>query len=227
MEKRKKILKRVLAVCLCLCLAGIGAVLGINGYVKGSTSDRILSPEAAGKLANVDCILVLGCGVWGENTPSPMLADRLERSLEVYRLGAAPKLLMSGDHGRSNYNEVAVMKQYAMDAGVASEDIFMDHAGFSTYESLYRARDVFCAKRVIIISQGYHLPRALYIAERLGLEAWGVAADYRSYAGQMGREVREILARCKDFAMGLFRPDPTYLGPTIPVTGNGDATNDE
>ncbi len=226
MRKITKPILIVLIVCLSLGLLGSLAVAGINSLVVGSTQENILSPADAAQLSDVDCILVLGCGVWGDNQPSHMLADRLQRSVELYKAGAAPKLLMTGDHGRENYNEVSVMKQYAIDAGIPAENIFMDHAGFSTYESLYRAKDIFCAEKIIIISQEYHLYRALYIAEELGLEAYGVSANYRSYGGQLGRDLREILARCKDFTMTLFWPRPTYLGDQIPISGNGNATND-
>ena len=118
------------------------------------------------------------------------------------------------------------MKQQAMDAGIPSSDIFMDHAGFSTYESLYRARDVFDADRIIIVTQEYHLYRALYVAEALGLDAYGVASDYHTYRGQMFREFREMIARCKDFCLAIFQPKPTFLGEVIPISGSGDLTND-
>ena len=134
---------------------------------------------------------------------------------------------MSGDHGTVSYDEVNTMKQYAIDAGVPSSDVFMDHAGFSTYESVYRARDVFKAKKIIIVTQTYHLYRALYIANELGLEAYGVASDYDVYINQTQRELREVLARNKDFFTALFKPKPTYLGDAIPVSGNGDVTNDK
>ena len=173
-----------------------------------------------------DCILVLGAGVWSGGRPSHMLADRLDVAIDAYKAGGAPKLLMSGDHGRKEYDEVNVMKDYAIEAGVPSEDVFMDHAGFSTYESIYRARDVFLAERVLIVTQGYHLYRALYVARSLGLEAEGVAADLRPYRGQRYYDLREVLARCKDFAMCIFKPLPTYLGEAIPVSGSGDLTND-
>ena len=118
------------------------------------------------------------------------------------------------------------MKQFAIDRGVPSSDVFMDHAGFSTYETMYRARDVFSAKKVVIVTQQYHLYRAIYVARQLGLEAYGVASDPREYAGQPIREAREILARVKDFVMCIFEPKPTYLGEVIPVFGDGDLTND-
>jgi len=223
----RKIAKRIIIVLLCLALLGGIAVLGINGYVKKSTADQILSPEAASQLTDVDCILVLGCYVHDSGRPSDMLADRLRRGIALYKSGAAPKLLMSGDHGREGYNEVKAMKLEAMDEGIPSEDVFMDHAGFSTYESIFRARDVFAAKKIIIVTQEYHLYRALYIANALGLEAYGVASDYHTYVGQLNREVREILARNKDFVTSIVKPYPTYLGKVIPVNGDGDLTNDE
>jgi vancomycin permeability regulator SanA len=178
-------------------------------------------------LKDVDCILVLGAGVREDGTPSLMLNERLELGIALYQSGASQKLLMSGDHGRKDYDEVNTMKGYALSQGITSEDVFMDHAGFSTYESIYRAKEIFQAKKIIIVSQEYHLYRALYIADKFGIEAYGVAAKGEEYQGQTYREFREILARNKDFLSVIFRPKPTYLGEAIPVSGNGDVTNDE
>ena len=155
------------------------------------------------------------------------VSDRLTRGVELYDMSAAPKLLMSGDHGRVSYDEVNAMKQFAIDRGVPSEDVFMDHAGFSTYETMYRAKEVFAAKRVIIVTQKYHLYRAVYIAEQLGLEAYGVDSDLQSYIKQPYYNAREILARDKDFVKVIFKPKPTYLGEVIPISGSGDLTNDK
>ena len=224
---RKRIWKRLFVVLLCLALIGGITVLGINSHVKKSTADQILSPEEAAALTDVDCILVLGCYVHDSGRPSDMLADRLRRGIELYQSGAAPKLLMSGDHGQKDYNEVKAMKLEAMEEGIPSEDIFMDHAGFSTYESIFRARDVFAADKIIIVTQEYHLYRALHVANALGVEAYGVSADYHTYVGQAYRELREILARNKDFATSILKPAPTYLGEMIPVSGDGNLTNDE
>ena len=173
-----------------------------------------------------DCVLVLGCGVWGDR-PSHMLEDRLLVGIELCKKGASEKLLMSGDHGRDEYDEVNVMKTFATDRGLASEDVFMDHAGFSTYESMYRARDIFKAKKVLIVTQEYHLYRAIFVARKLGLDAYGVTSDLRDYGGQVFRDIREILARNKDLVYTIVQPEPTYLGDAIPVQGNGDATNDK
>ncbi|MGN1102331.1 MAG: vancomycin high temperature exclusion protein, partial [Huintestinicola sp.] len=149
-DRAKNRLRAFFKIFIILAVIGIAAIcaaIGISEYVKRSVSDRMLTPEAAAELSGIDCIIVLGCRVNGE-TPSPMLSDRLIRGVELYDKGAAPKLLMSGDHGRTNYDEVNAMKQFALDRGVPSEDVFMDHAGFSTYETMYRAKEVFAAKRV-------------------------------------------------------------------------------
>ena len=222
--------RRLLRTCIVLFSAALfcaAAVLCINGYVVRSTAKQILSPADAAALSDVDCILVLGCYVHENGNPSDMLADRLAQGIALYDAGAAPKLLMSGDHGQTSYDEVNAMKQHAIDAGVPSGDIFMDHAGFSTYESVFRTRDIFKAKKIIIVTQKYHLHRALHIANALGLEAYGVASDPRAYVGQLFREVREILARNKDFATAIIKPKPTFLGEPIPIFGDGDLTNDQ
>ena len=227
MTMKKKIIIRIFCVLVCLGILGGLAVLDINAFVKDSTKEQILTPQQAAALTDVDCILVLGCLVKRDGVPSDMLHDRLQRGVELYDLGAAPKILMTGDHGRDDYDEVDAMKRFAVEAGVPSENVFMDHAGFSTYESMYRARDIFKAKKILIVTQEYHLYRAIYIAESLGLEAYGVAADYRSYSGQLSRDVREMLARVKDFGTSLFQPKPTFLGEAIPIWGDGNLTNDE
>ncbi len=224
MKKRKLRITSMISVLLLLIFLGVGAVLGIDFFVKKSTENNIITSGEAAAVSDADCILVLGCQVNPDGSPSDMLADRLRMGVELYNLGAAPKLLMSGDHGREEYNEVETMKRYAVDSGIVSSDVFMDHAGFSTYESIYRAKEIFEADKVIIVTQKYHLYRALYIAEKLGVEAYGVASDYHAYLGQSKREVREVLARNKDFIISEIKPKPTYLGEAIPVSGNGDIT---
>ena len=221
---KRKLWKKLLIIFLILAVLGSVAVLIINGIVCSVGKKYMLAPESAA--IDADCIIVLGCQVKDSGEMSHMLHDRVQRGVELYKSGAAPKLLMSGDHGRENYNEVGAMKNYAIENGVPSSDVFMDHAGFSTYETVFRAKEIFGAKKVIIVTQEYHLYRAVYIARQLGMEAYGVAADYRTYAGQLGRDAREILARCKDVAVTMFRLKPTYLGDPIPITGNGDITND-
>lgn len=223
--KFKYIIKAI-TVLVILGIIGVLLLAGINIYMKQAVSDNIISEQEAATL-NADCILILGAGVYSNGSPSPMLEDRMLQGIKLYEKGASKKLLMSGDHGRVQYDEVNVMKQFAIDKGIPSEDVFMDHAGFSTYESIYRARDIFQAKKIIIITQDYHLYRALYISKELGLDAYGVAANLGTYGGQRSRDLREVLARAKDFTYCLIKPKPTFLGEAIPVSGNGDLTNDK
>lgn len=225
-QREKNMLKIFIIIILILCaLIGI-MMLSINFYVVNKTKSKIVTEKQAKELENVDCILVLGAGIWGDK-PSPMLEDRLLQGITLYNNQTSSKIIMSGDHGKEEYDEVNVMKDFAIEKGVKSEDIFMDHAGFSTYDSVYRAKEIFKAQKIIIVTQKYHLHRALYVAEKLGIEAYGVASDPREYRGQVVRELREVLARDKDFFKCIIKPEPTYLGDTIPVSGNGDATNDK
>ncbi len=206
-----------------LALAAALLLLAVNGYVCISAHSFI---QPANKVQTADAILVLGCGVNGY-TPSPMLQERLDTAVSLYQSGAAKKILMSGDHGEQYYNEVGVMKAYAMAKGVDSADIFMDHAGFSTYESLYRAKEVFGCNSLLVVTQKYHLYRTLYIGRQLDLSVTGVAADKTRYAGQFYRDVREIIARDKDFLTVLIKPIPSSVkGESTPITGDGNQTND-
>ena len=221
-----KIVKRVIIGMIIVILVILIILLGINFFVIAKTKNKILTEEQAKELEDVDCILVLGAGIWGEN-PSPMLEDRLLQGISLYQKGISHKMIMSGDHGRDNYDEVNVMKRFAIERNVKSEDVFMDHAGFSTYDSMYRAKDVFEVKKILIVTQKYHMYRAIYVAEQLGMEAYGVNSDPQAYAGQTIREVREVLARDKDWFKCMIKPEPAYLGETIPVSGNGNVTNDK
>ncbi|MBQ2661686.1 MAG: YdcF family protein [Clostridia bacterium] len=224
MKKNKKAIITVLAVLLVVALLPFL----LSSIVTLSTKSRIITAEEASSM-DFDCIIVLGAGVWGNiesARPSHMLEDRLKVGIELYKMGASNKIIMSGDHGRKDYDEVNVMKEYAIENGVESSDIFMDHAGFSTYESVYRAKEIFLAEKVLIVTQEYHLYRAIYDARALGLDAYGVSANLRGYGGQTYYDFREVFARDKDFLYCLFKPKPTYLGETISVFGDGDVTND-
>lgn len=219
----KKAVKIIIVILVLLFVVAATAAFSVDSFVMAKAKERIITAEEATQISDADCIIVLGCRVWSDNTPSAMLSDRLKRGVELYKAGAAPKLLMSGDHGREDYDEVNVMRKYAEEEGVDSKDIFTDHAGFSTYETMYRAKEVFKAKKVIIVTQSYHLYRAVYDAEKLGLEAVGVVSYERDYdSKQPYRDVREIAARCKDFIYCIFKPKPTYLGEVIPINGDGE-----
>ena len=195
----------------------------INLYMIMTTRKLIDNNKMT--LEDVDCILVLGAGI-RNNSPSPMLEDRLKASIKLYEDGVAKKILVSGDHQYNNYDEVNVMKNYLIENGIPSEDIFMDHAGLSSYDSMYRAKKIFKANRIVVVTQKYHLYRSLYIARMLDIDVYGVSANPRKYYGQTKRDVREYAARVKDFFKCLIMPEPTYLGEVIPINGNGDVTND-
>lgn len=217
-------------LCMFLFAFALLVFLGLTGiyiYVKHDVNPRLLTEEEAVGMEAADCIIVLGASVKNGDTPSPMLRDRLDKGIALYKAGLAPKILMSGDHGSEYYNEVSVMKRYAIANGVPSEDIFLDHAGFSTYESMYRANAIFGAQRVLIVTQEYHLTRAVYNAKMLGMDAYGVAAKPVQYGGQFIRNVREYLAISKDFVMTIIKPEPTLLGSPISLQQNGDITNGE
>lgn len=226
MKSNKITFKKLLIYMVCLAAFCALVVFSINSYVVFSVDERIITEQEAAALEDIDCILVLGAGVRNER-PSAMLQDRIDGGVSLYMAGASDKIIMSGDHGRKDYDEVNVMKNEAIEAGVPSDDVFMDHAGFSTYESLYRAKEIFGAEKIVIVTQEYHLFRALYIARQLGIDAYGVKADPRRYRGAVYREVREVLARNKDLVKCVFKPEPTYLGEAIPVSGDGDLTNDK
>ncbi|MCI9419761.1 MAG: YdcF family protein [Eubacterium sp.] len=229
-NKKHPICKRILLTGGALALLGCLCVLGLNLWVTISTSSQILEFSEDNPLDDEekdhDCIVILGAGLRG-NEPSPMLRDRLNKGISCYQNGVAPKILMSGDHGRDGYNEVQVMKQYAVSAGVPSQDIFMDHAGFSTYDSMVRAHDIFGLKNPVIVTQEYHIYRALFIGNNVGLDCTGIPTDYYKYGGQPYRIVREYIARCKDVGTVLLGAEPIYRGEPISITGNGDVTNEE
>ena len=226
----KKIFKRLFTTLVVLFVAALIFVIATNVYICVTASDRLYAPsEVSESLSDkkYDCILILGAGVRPDGTPSKMLEERLLCGLELFRAGVAEKIIVSGDNGQENYDEVNPMKAWLVSNGVPSESVFMDHAGFSTYDSVYRARTIFLAHRVCIVSQKYHLYRALYLADALSLDAVGVDAQLVTYSGQGMRELREVAARSKDFISAYFKPKPKYLGKTIPVFGDGNETNDK
>lgn len=223
---------KVLLLIIVLGMLGVMTGILINNRVISKSEDKIsymvtgdveIKQFAQNNLKNfgADCALVLGCGIVDENTPSDMLKDRLDVGIELYRQGIVPKLLLSGDNGQEHYNEIHVMLQYAKEAGVPEADIFCDHAGFSTYDSMYRAGSIFECEKVIVVTQKYHEYRALYIGDKLGLDVTGVSSDQRKYFGQTYRDVREVLARIKDFGKVFLRSKPTYGGEAIPISGSG------
>lgn len=228
--KNKKKTTAILAFALSLTLMLLVSLASISSGVKRTTLERVLDAEAASELYGIDCIVVLGAYVKTDGQPSDMLRDRLDTALALYNAGVSDRIIVSGDHGRAEYNEVGIMKKYLVENGVPSECVFMDHAGFSTYETMYRTNAIFFEesyyKRVIVVTQEYHLYRSLYIAKNIGIDAYGVPADLHTYSGQSKRDAREVLARFKDFFSCYLNVTPTYLGEPISIYGSGDQTND-
>ncbi len=224
MKKGRKMIITLIVIAA-LFVLGVISFFAIDLYVTKYTENNIFKEDTV--YGTYDCILILGAGVRDDGTPSKMLEERLSCGLDMYEKGLSKKILVSGDHGRVEYDEVNTMKAWLTEKGVPSEDVFMDHAGFSTYDSIYRAKEIFCANSILVVTQKYHLHRALYLCDSLGITAKGVDATKNVYYGQTMRDIRESAARVKDFFSGIIKPKPKYLGNIIPVSENGDITNDK
>ncbi len=231
-DRRRSFLSALWQGVLLLSICGIltmGLVLTVSLSMVHTTADRITTIEALGpdlEAGKYDCILVLGAGVRADGSPSEMLLDRVTVACDIYRAAGEADLpiLMSGDH-TGDYNEVGVMKTLAVEMDVPSEQVFLDHEGYSTYESLYRARYVFGVKKLVIVTQEYHLHRALHIARELGMEAVGVSADLRPYKLQTRYEAREMLARFKDMFTAAEGEYNDRLDLPVDLKGDGNLTN--
>lgn len=225
-EKTGKIIKRLVIGIGITIIAGVVAVAGINIFVMATTASKILDVDEASEKKDVDCIIVLGAGVRADGTPSKMLKDRLDKTIELYDSGVSETIIVSGDHRTKDYDEVNTMKNYLIDAGIPSECIFMDHGGLSTYDSMYRAKNIFSVKKAIIVTQKYHMYRAIYVAKSFGIDAYGVSAKEISYSGQTKRSIRELLARIKDVGYCITKPEAVVTGDKISLEESGDITND-
>ncbi|MDM9382773.1 ElyC/SanA/YdcF family protein [Chlorogloeopsis sp. ULAP01] len=198
-----------------LPLSAIITTLGLNFYVKTVTSNhRYTNPT---EVPTQRVAIVLGAGVYPDGTPSPMLSDRITAAVELYKLGRVQKLLMTGDNSSDDYDEVTVMQRYAVERGVPIEDITLDHAGFSTYESCYRAKEIFGIEQAVLVTQKFHLPRAVYTCRQLGVDAIALGTpDWESYRPQtiMYYNLREMISTLKAlWEVHITRPLPTFLGP--------------
>lgn len=202
-------------LCLLMVLGTILTPFILTVYIKIVTNNRRYFQ--AEKVPSEPVAIVFGAGVWADGTPTPMLADRVEGAVELYRLGRVNKILMTGDNATPEYNEVVAMQQYAERLGVPSQDIKLDYAGFSTYESCYRAKVIFGVERAVLITQKYHLPRAVYTCNQLGIEAVGLGTpDWGKFRDDSMRfyTQREVLAVIKAILeLHIIRPKPTFLGP--------------
>lgn len=220
------LLRRFLRLFLALVFFSVTAVLLINLWILQATEYSIFSD-----LKNIpakQAVLVLGSRVYSTGQVSTILADRLDASIDLYKAKKVQKILVSGDHGTDGYDEANAMRKYLLRKGIPIEDIFMDHAGFDTYDSVYRAKYVFQAESIVIVSQAFHVPRALMIAQGIGLDAVALTADRHEYprAGEIRTDLRESLARVKAFFDVMFSSKPKFLGTPIPLTGDGRVTED-
>lgn len=204
----------------------LAAALAANAWVihKGHRWVRTL-----GQSAHAQTAIVLGAYVYGTHGKlSPVLQDRVDMGIALFKAGRVDTLLLSGDHGRADYDEVNAMRAYAEQHGVPNQKIFLDHAGFNTYDTMARARRVFLVESAIVVTNRFHLARAMFLAHSQGIQTQGVVADQRVYVDADYNEQREFAARCKAFLyVYLWRPDPTFLGPAIPITGDARASHDQ
>ena len=225
-QPRTLVMRLLLAVVLLAVLAAAVVVVA-NTVTVMSTRDRVgtvaqLTRDMQGNPA--DAVLVLGASVHPDGQPSDILADRLEVAVDLYKAGAARAIIVSGDNRDSHYNESDAMKAYCVKLGVPSQDVYVDHAGNTTYESMYRARHLFGAERVIVATQAYHLYRAMFAGTQMGMQVWGVATDKGAYDDQFSYSVREIVARTKDFFAALLGVKVPLQEDPISLDDSGDLT---
>lgn len=224
---RQRWFRRGLVTILLLGLMLTVGTLLIDWRIEALSADKLLTFEQLSDQAAYDCVIVPGALVYEDGTPSGMLADRLDMAVKIYQSGITNRILVSGDHGRADYNEVGVMRQYLLNAGIPAEHIFMDHAGFDTYDTVYRAQSIFGVKRALITTQDFHLPRALYIGVQLGLDLQGVDCGYFHTTSNIYYKFREYPARVKSWLeCEILHSNPAFGGEMIPISGDGRATLD-
>ena len=206
MNKRKKIVLIILGIFLFLSLM----TLFINIYMVNSTKNQIIDINDVVEINDVDAIIILGCRVDGDS-PSLMLAKRLDKGIDVYNK-LHTKIIVSGN-GNKDEDEVSVMKEYLLTSNINPNDIYLDYEGFTTYDSIYRAKEIFNAKKIVIITQEYHMYRAIYLANKLDIEAVGVVAnDIPQKFIMLKNIIREVLSRDKNFFKGIIKPESNYIG---------------
>jgi len=225
--RRPSFTVRVLRVVAFAALVGILVVAAANAITVGSTRGNVHTVAQIAELLEddpADAVVVLGASVHADGTPSDILADRLEVAVDLYRAGAVRAVIVSGDNRSTHYNESDAMKAFCVEAGVPSEDVYVDHGGLNTYESMYRARHVFGAERIVVATQAYHLYRAMFTANCLGMQVWGVACDKGAYDNQQMYSAREVMARTKDFFAALLRLPVETDGEVVSLLDSGDTT---
>lgn len=214
---------------ICLIIASVVISVVMINIIIVKKSEKMIYENIA-DLPEKQAVIVLGAYVRGESL-SPVLHDRVESGVEIYSANKAPKILLSGDHGRTDYDEVNGMRKYIIEThpNVNLEDIFMDHAGFDTYDTMYRAKEVFGVESAIIVTQDFHINRAVYIANALGIDVVGYSVSEEKYPERVRLkwQSREYLSRVKAFGDIILNSKSKYLGENIPITDNGRLSWDE
>ena len=208
-----------------MALFTVMLVFFITIHIKNFAKPYIFDSKSIDKPACYTAI-VLGASVHRNGNLSSILSDRVDGALELYNSGKIKRFLLSGDHGQTDYDEVNTMKNYLIKEGVDSADIFLDHAGFDTYSSMVRAKEVFKVDSLYIVTQQYHLYRAVYIARKIGLNAYGYVADKREYNAIVKYTLREWLANVKSWIWVNTNHKPIFLGDQIPINGDSKASWD-
>jgi SanA protein len=217
-------LKKIIILFVIACILGIGIALFLNSYIHKFS--KLYIYDDVTQISSKFTVLVLGAHVGKDGTPSLVLRDRLKKAFILYTHGKVNRFLLSGDHGRKNYDEVNNMKIFLTGKGVPEQDIFLDHAGFDTYNSIVRAKEIFQVHDVIIVTQEFHLSRAIYIARKKGLDAYGCVAEITQQAPLKSLKLRESLANFKAFFEVLINRRPKFLGEKIPITGDSKLSYD-
>lgn len=209
--------KKLFLVTVVLILLGTLAITILNFRIKQSTKAQTFSTLQG--LPNAYTAIVLGASVKSNGNLSVILRDRVESALFLYNEGKVKRFLLSGDNGSKNYNEPKAMKKYLIERGVPEDHIYLDYAGFDTYDTMYRSSAVFEVESAIVVTQEFHLARALYIANNLNLNYYGYTGDKRAYAHEEYQARREFLANVKAYLELTLGKKPTYLGSKIPIMG--------
>ena len=204
-----------LAILLAFPIAAVALIGGLRMWVSARAAGRIYA--SARDVPSAPVALVLGAGLWRDGSPTPALYDRVATAVDLYRAGRVKKLLMSGDNRFVNYNEPAAMKKLAIQLGAPAEDIVLDYAGRRTYDSCFRAKEIFGVRQVVVVTQRFHLDRALFLCDALGIESVGVVADRRVYQTLRWWELREVLAMAAAWwDVNVSHPTPV-LGEKLPI----------
>ncbi len=216
-------IRKIVASIGGLLLVGLLVFLSCQFLVWRVGNGRIYTVES---VPVIGIAIVPGASVLRSGKPSDILADRLKTAVQLYENKKVETILLSGDNSQEGYDEVNVMRTYILNLDVAPEDIFLDHAGLDTYDTLYRAHQIFGINEAIIVSQSYHLPRALYLADAIGMDVVGVSSDLQPYLKQSLFTWRERFANVKAVFDAMTDSRPEYLGEQIDITGDGRVTWD-